>query len=247
MTGARGLKAETRVVLKVRGKRPPKPKRGETSLAERIFVGYDSTDTTHSAYLVGHAFIDDTWAYNGVPAGGLPRCTSVTGNSKQPGCVRYSYDPRSGAVKIGALGGGKLTERGLEIEGETYEELSIPKPGSTYQVAQHYMGFSGLCGLIAGCTTWRSDMTMTRSGEFALVTSSTSTSGGFGIPFVAVGSYPPDQRGTYRVERRARIRLAFADGKVETKTFAIFRGASGNPDPAGEGFVLDEEYFTFAD
>ena len=249
--GAHGLKASARAVLKVRKpkpKQPPKPKpSGSGSLAGRIFVRLDSTDTMHSAYLRGYAFIDDTWAYNEVPSGGFPHCTKVTGSAKEPGCVKYSYNPRSGAVKVGALGGGKVTAAGLKIDGQSYEEVSIPKPGTKYRVYQYFQGFSGLCGLLPGCTTWRTDLTLTKSGEFALGHSSLSTAGGVGgAPFVAVGSYPPDERGTYRIERGARIRLAFADGHVETKTIAIYRDDKGRPAPVSEGLILDGEYFIFA-
>lgn len=249
VSGSKGLKAKSKLVLKVKSKgrrgKGNGPEDGG-SLAGRIFTRYDMTDTMHSAYLEGYAFIDDTWAYNDVPSGGLPNCTQVTGNSKNAGCVRYKYDPRSGSVKVGSLSGGKLTEDGFEIEGEEYEELTIPKPGTTYQVSQYFMGFSGLCGLITGCTTWRSDVVLTSSGEFVLTSSSTTTSGGGLVPFVAVGSYPPDEHGTYRIEGRGRIRLAFADGHVENKTIAVFRDKGGKPDPVNVGFILDDEYFTFA-
>jgi hypothetical protein len=169
----------------------------------------------------------------------------VTGSSKASGCVKYRYDAKTGAVKVGALTGGEVTENGFEIEGESYERLAIPKPGSRFQVSQYTMGFSGLCGLITGCTTWRSDVVLTATGEFALTSSGLSTSGGGAVPFVAVGSYPPDEHGTYAVEENARIRLAFADGTVETKTIAIFLDENGKPDPAHEGFILDDDYYTF--
>jgi hypothetical protein len=254
VTGAKGLKASAQLIVKAwhKKKRPPKtkePSGGRGSLAEEIFYTYDSSDTTHSAYLVGYTFIDDTWAYNGIPSGGLPHCTEVTGTSKTEGCVKYSYEPKTGAVQFGSVTGGKIDKDGnFEIDGETYLPMSIPPAGARYQVEQYFVGFNGLCGLsFSGCTTWHEYITLTSDGRFVFTTSSLSTSGGAGAPvFVAVGSYPPDQEGTYSIERGGRIHLAFADGTTKDKTIALFLNKEGKPDPAKEGFILDSTYFTFA-
>jgi hypothetical protein len=202
-------------------------------LAEKIFFAYEN-HTSESASLIGYAFLDGTWAYHGIPAGGLPTCTEVTGSADKEGCVKYSYDPKTGAVQIGSLGGGKvLADGSLEIDGETYSPASIPAAGARLQVEQEYGGYTGLCGFISGCTTWFEHLLLTSGGEFVLTRSSLTTIGGSGPgeTFIAAGSYPSDQHGTYAIEPRGRIRLSYADGSVKTRTIAIIpqRGRQAGP------------------
>ena len=255
ISGAKGIKASGALTVKAwkkprHGKKgPEEPIPGRASLAEKIFYAYDSTDTTHSAYLTGYTFIDDTWAYNGIPTGGLPHCTEVTGTSKKEGCVKYSYEPKTGAVQVGSVTGAKITTDGkFEIDGETYLPMWIPPAGARYQVDQYFIGFNGLCGMITGCSTWHEYVTLTSGGEFSYTHQSLTTSGGPGPgeSFIAVGSYPPDEHGTYTIEKGGRIKLAFADGHTEVKTFAVFLNKEGNPDLVNEGFIFDTTYFTFA-
>lgn len=86
------------------------------------------------------------------------------------------------------------------------------------------------------------------NGEFILSKSSLTTVGGSGPgeTFVAAGNYPPDQHGTYSVEKGARIKLSFADGTTDTRTFAYFLNKEGKPDPTYAGVLLGTEYLTFA-
>jgi hypothetical protein len=257
LSGAKGLKASGIVTLEA-WKKPPKtkgkgkePKPPATPpLAEKIFYSY-KTEVSESAKLIGYAFIDGEWAYHGIPSEGLPTCTSATGNGAKEsaeGCVKYSYDPTSGSVKIGSVTG-KLNPGGeLEIDGETYSPTSTPAAGTKLQVEQEYVGYRGLCGTFAGCTTFHENLVLTSSGEFVLSKESLSTAGGSGPgeTFVAAGSYPADQHGTYAIEKGARIKLSFADSSVQTKTFAILLNDEGKPDPVNEGVLLGTAYFTFA-
>jgi hypothetical protein len=258
VTGAAGVKATGVVTLEAwkkppkkkgkKGKQPPPP--ATAPLAEKIFYAY-RTEVSESATLIGYAFLDGEWAYHGIPSEGLPSCTSATVNGAKDGpegCVKYKFDPTTGSVKIGSVTG-KLNPGGdLEIEGETYSATSIPPAGTRLQLEQEYIGYSGLCGLITGCTTWHEHLILTSGGEFVLSRESLSTLGGTGPgqTFIAAGSYPPDQHGTYAVEKGARIKLTFADGSVQTKTFAYFLNKEGKPDPANEGVLLGVDYFTFA-
>lgn len=257
LTGAKGVKASGTLTLeawkksrphtgdKGKGKEPTAPER--SPLAEKLFYAYEM-QASESATLIGYAFLDDTWAYHGIPAGGLPTCTEVTGSADKEGCVKYSYDPKTGAVTIGSLGGGKITSRGaLEIDGQAYSPTYIPPAGTRYQVEQEYITYYGLCGLITGCSTSHHRVLLTNGGEFVLTSESLTTVGGSGPgeTFVAAGSYPPDQHGTYAIEPRGRIKLSFADGTVQTKTIAVLLNSAGNPDPVNEGFLLDSDYFTF--
>jgi hypothetical protein len=256
--GAKGVKATGFVTLEAwkkppskkgkQGKEPPPP--ATPPLAEKIFYSYQ-TEPSESAKLIGYAFIDGEWTYHGIPAEGLPTCTAPSGDGAKEGaegCVKYTYDPTSGAVKIGSVTG-KLSPGGeLEIDGETYSPTSIPPAGTKLQVEQEYVGYRGLCGTFAGCTTWHEHLVLTSSGEFVLSRESLSTLGGSGPgeTFVAAGSYPPDQHGTYVVEKAGRIKLSYADGSTKTKTFAYFLNKEGKPDPTNEGILLGTEYFTFA-
>jgi hypothetical protein len=259
ITGAKGLKATGVVTLEAwkkplpkpkgkKGKEPPPP--ATPPLAEKIFYAY-RTEVSESAKLIGYAFLDGEWAYHGIPAEGLPSCTSATTDGTKEGaegCVKYSYDPTSGAVKIGSVTG-KLNPGGeLEVDGETYSATSIPPAGTRLQLEQEYVGYRGLCGTFAGCTTWHEHLILTSSGEFVLSKESLTTAAGSGPgeTFVAAGSYPADQHGTYAVEGGARIKLSFADGSVQTKTFAYFLSKEGKPDPTYEGVLLGIDYFTFA-
>jgi hypothetical protein len=258
VSGAKGLKVSGVVTLeawkkptkkkKGKGKEPPPPPPpANPPLAEKIFYGY-KTEAGQSATLIGYAFIDGEWAYHGIPAEGIPNCTAVTGDGAKEGakgCVKYSYDPTTGAVTIGSATG-KLNPGGeLEVDGETYSATSIPPAGTRLQVEQEYIGYYGLCGPFSTCTTWHEYLTLTNSGEFILSRSSLTTSEGAGT-FVAAGSYPADQHGTYAIEKGARIALTFADGSFQTKTFAYFLNKEGNPDPAYAGILLGTDYFTFA-
>ena len=84
---------------------------------------------------------------------------------------------------------------------------------------------------------------MTKAGEFML---SRQTLGSWGTPgtpgsgnFVSV---PPDQRGTYAVLSGGKLRLSYADGRVEDKTIGIYRDAkTGSADPAKDGLWLDDD------
>jgi hypothetical protein len=259
VTGGKGLKAVGIVTLEAWKKGPPRKKGKKEKkpappavppLAEKIFYAY-KTEVSESAKLIGYAFIDGEWAYHGIPAEGLPSCTAATGDGAKEGaegCVKYTYDATSGTVKIGSATG-KLNPGGeLEVDGETYFATSIPPAGTTLQVEQEYIGYSGLCGLITGCTTWHEHLILGSNGEFVLSRESLTTLGGSGPgeTFVAAGSYPPDQHGTYSVQKGARIKLTFADGSTKTKTFAYFLNKEGKPDPAYAGILLGTDYFTFA-
>jgi hypothetical protein len=256
--GAKGVNVAGSLTLNA-WKKPTKSKKGKgpgkkeapppanPPLAEKIFYGYQM-ESMHSATLIGYSFIDGEWAYHGVPTEGFPQCTSVTGDAEHSGCVKYTYDPSTQAVQIGSLSG-KLNGSGsLEVDGKTYEQAIVQPAGTRLQVEQEFIGYSGLCGLITGCTTWHEHLILGSNGEFVLSRESLSTLGGIGPgeTFVAAGSYPADQHGTYQVESGARIKLSFADGTTSLRTFAVFLNKEGKPDPTYAGILLGTDYFTFA-
>jgi hypothetical protein len=252
LTAAKGVKASGLLTVEAwKKKKAPKKggkgKEASASLAERIFYAY-KTETSHSATLIGYAFIDGEWAYHGIPTEGLPSCTEITGNAEKEGCVKYRFDSTTGSVQIGSLTGTISSGGQLELDGETYFGTSVPAAGTRLQVEQEFIGYSGLCGLITGCSTWHEHLMLNSNGEFVLSKESLTTVGGSGPgqTFIAAGSFPPDQHGTYAIEKGARIKLSFADGSVETKTIAIFLNKEGKPDPVYEGLLIGDDYFTFA-
>ena len=255
VAGAKGVKTSGALTInawkkpshkKGKGKEEPAPP-ANPPLAEKIFYSY-KTQVSESATLIGYAFIDGTWAYHGIPAGGLPHCTEVTGSAEKEGCLEYSFDPKTGAIRIGSLTGVINSAGELELDEEKYSPTVIPAAGTRLQVEQEYVGYRGLCGTFAGCTTWHEHLLLTSTGEFVLTRESLSTAGGTGPgeTFVAAGSYPADQHGTYAIESGGRITLAFADGTSQTKTIAILLNKAGQPDPVYQGLLLDSTYFTFA-
>jgi hypothetical protein len=217
----------------------PKPaKRATGGLAGRYFWR-TVTRVDYAWENHGIAFLDGRWAYRELPKGGLPTCTKVTDQ-----CVNYTYDKATGTVTLGGQQGhfdkatGKLT-----IGSDDYDPLAIPAPGTRYDVSLVNRGFSGLCGLIVGCTTWTDYLTLRGDGQFALSSQSLTSMGGSGTPFTYGWSAPPDQHGTYEVQAGGRIKLAFANGSVSVRTIGIGIGKDGKPDAAGVGLLLDDVNF----
>ncbi|WP_445151231.1 CARDB domain-containing protein [Baekduia sp. Peel2402] len=259
-SGAKKVAATGRVALRIgKAKKTTKksPPVTTTPSKQNPLIG------TYWWYVINHVdwawdnhgvyFINDGWAYRGIPKGGLPvSCTTQTagvdekGNATD-GCIPYTYDPATGAVTLGTVAGtfkdGKLQ---ITDEGDLqdYDRLVVPEAGARYGVELVHRGFQGMCGLILGCTTWENWLTLAADGQFIYSKSTTTTMGDPGIgPFTAAGSYPPDEHGTYEVLAGGKIRLAFADGTVKEHTFAIQTDKAGNPDPGGEGVFLDEDNF----
>ena len=86
---------------------------------------------------------------------------------------------------------------------------------------------------------------MAPDGKFILSRSTTTTSGDPSIgPWTAIGSYPPDQHGTYEVLAGGKIQLAYADGTVKVETFAVdTHRDTGAPEPMLEGVLIGEDNF----
>jgi hypothetical protein len=196
-------------------------------------------------------FVDGGSVYSGFPKGGLPTtCTTPVAEPDEEfdtreGCLPYTFDVKSGAVTIGDKAGtfkdGKLT-----IDGEEYTPTVVPEAGARFTINEHkHASFRGMCGLILGCTTSQEYLSLSPDGKFILTRSTVSTMGDPGIgPWTAVGSYPPDQQGTYEILAGGKIRLAFADGSVREELFLIDTNRqTGAADPLGEGVFIGEDNF----
>src|SRR5581483_7641149 len=70
----------------------PAPPKGLTG---RLFTHVEPSAMTSSEWS-GYAFIDDKWAYKGIPEGGFPDCSQPASK-----CVPYTYDEKTGALKVG--------------------------------------------------------------------------------------------------------------------------------------------------
>lgn len=128
-------------------------------------------------------------------------------------------------------------------EGETWYPGAFAKAGARFKVTLINRGYWGLCGVTFSCTTWAEYLTLDPSGKFGRTRSSLSTSGGGALPFIAVGSYPPEDRGTYEVLSNGRIRFNYDNGEVGVETLTIQTTKRGKPDAANEGVLLDDVWF----
>lgn len=252
VTGASKLRASAAIVLqrKVAGRKPaPKRPAAGGPLAGRYYWGFVS-HVDRAWDTRGVWFTDGRWAYVGLPEGGLPRCTGPKptlddkGRPTGDGCVAYTLDERTGAVTAGDLKG-TFKDGKLVLDDVRLTELEIPKAGARYATKLLHRGFSGLCGLSFGCSTWTENLALNQDGTFVRTSSSITSSGGngSGVPYVAVSSFPPNQHGRYEVLANGRVRFSYADGSVVVQTIGIDRDTSGKPNAVTAGVLLNGTNF----
>jgi hypothetical protein len=243
------LRSRARVPLTLRKRkrpaRPPvKPPAGG-GLAGRYYTLWEA-DPMGPGTKTGYMFVDGRWAYRGIPKGGIPTCTRKTAGTDEDGdptdgCIPYSFERGTLTLDGGpaTLSGDKAT---LKVGEDSFSLTPIVRAGAKLEVSLKSIFVSGYWPYQSVTETW---LEMRRNGEFML---SSQTLGSFGLPgtpgsgnFVAV---PADQRGTYEVLSRGRLRLAYANGKVEVRTIGIYRDPkTGSADPATDGLWLDDEPF----
>src|SRR5699024_2970451 len=137
------------------------------------FVGSDlfgTTDSTDNYY--GVWFLDNEWAYWGMPKNGEPTCTRVTGHpsaKKLPstgwGCVKYRYNAETGKLTVGGLHGSYHADkaRPLTINGSSrYWKVHLPQAGKRYAVELVNYGWFGTCPapFPGMCTTHHTNLTL---------------------------------------------------------------------------------------
>jgi hypothetical protein len=195
-----------------------------------------------------YAFVDDRWAYRGIPKGGLPTCTTTTAGvdadgDPTDGCLPYIYDRKTRTLEI-AGAAATLSPDGtqLDVGEDTFWLTPIVPPGTKLAVSLKSISISGYWPNQVVTTYW---LEMTVAGGFML---SRQTLGSWGIPGTPgsgnFASVPPDQHGTYAVLPGGKLRLTYADGKVEDRTIGIYRDATtGSADPAKDGLWLDDDPF----
>lgn len=185
----------------------------------------------------GFYFVTATTVYSGLPTNGLPAsCAPQAVDSSLPidqqgACLSYSYNSATGALTIGSTTG-SYAGGALTVGNTRYQQLTIEPAGFTtdgqFQVIQTF----GLCTV--ACTIDTSNFGLASSGQFYLASGTIgSLSGGGSSTWASV--FPPSETGTYTVNANGSITLHFADGTVETYTFA----AQGST-PSASGIVLDQ-------
>jgi hypothetical protein len=252
--GAGRLRAATTIALRTRRPAPKKrapaapaaPQAPAGPLAGRYFWGF-RIQPAFAWDTYGVWFVDDEWAYYGFPPAGRPACSAPTeatdaqGRPTGSGCRRYAYDPASGALTVGERQG-TFRDGNLTLDGVVMAPLAIPGAGTRYAVELVHKGFSGLCGLGGGCTTWAEHLALAADGRFVRSSSSISSVGGVGTPLVWSAAFPPNETGTYEVFDGGRIRFSYLDGTTREETIGVGQ-RDGAPDPAGEGIVIGETNF----
>jgi hypothetical protein len=256
------LTARGSVALKLKSTAPkpkPLPRRRGTAprpalrhpLADRYFWGTES-DPMYAWRNHAVWFLDDRWAYYGFPPAGRPHCSAPTtatdedGRPTDEGCRPFTYDAESGALTVGGLSGRLDRDGDIRLgELDFYWELSIPRTGARLDLELEHRGFSGMCGLIMGCTTWHYLIALRADGRFMRSNTATTTMGdGTSTPFVWGSSMPPDKTGTYEILAGGAIRFSYLDGRVATETIGIERSREGRDDPSGRGIVIgDTNYY----
>lgn len=245
-----------KVIAVKKPRKKPKPPKPGGSLAGKIFWGFEEYQWDQSSDILGLYFSNSKFVHWGMPKGGLPNCSRVTAKvdedgEMQPGCLRYSYNPKSGKITIGKAKGTyrkgdlklKMDSDMWRIDGKTWYPGAFAKAGARFKVTLINRGYYGLCGITAYCQTWAEYLTLEPGGKFGRTRSSLTTSGGGSLPFIAVGNYPPEDRGTYEVLSNGRIRFNYDNGETGVETLTIQTDKKGRPDAANEGLLLDDIWF----
>ena len=249
--------ASTSFRIKVPKPRPSHPSHPPSSrgLAGKIFWGFESYRFDRSPDLVFLHFTNRKFVRWSTPAANLKPCGQVTAKVKrgkmQPGCLRYSYDRRSGKVRIGNVRGTyragklklKMDDHVWPSDGSSWSLGLLAKPGTRFRTDLVNRGYFGACGVTPYCSTWAEYLLMTKDGRFGRTKSSVITGGTPGVDFVAISKLGPDEKGRYKVLRGGRIRFNYASGKKKTETLIILTNKRGRPDPVHEGLILDDLWF----
>ncbi|WP_185995009.1 hypothetical protein [Nocardioides campestrisoli] len=218
--------------------RPTKPRK----LTGSYWWGWEQTTTGDSAGWINHAvwFVNAKWAYLGWPEGRKPSCSA-----KVKDCVRYTYSKRTGKVRIGKKRA-KVTSTGFTfahpgVGGEKidFHPLTLPPKNTELQTDLLHQNWAGYCLIM--CNSWTERLSFGSDGRFVRSEYSVGSWPGLNT---AWGTFPPDQRGTYRVVAKGIVELSYDDGKRERHVLGIQHDASGRANPVAAGLLLrDVNYY----
>jgi hypothetical protein len=119
---------------------------------------------------------------------------------------------------------------------ESFSEAAPPDAGTKADASGSYINEFGICPL--GCSFVTVDLQLSSSGEFAR---GSGVSGFFGEGG-SYGALPPEDHGTYSIDRRGHIAFSYADGHYVTETIAFMLDGNDNPDP-DYGILLGESAY----
>jgi hypothetical protein len=203
-------------------------------LAGRLFAHVTPSAMTASEWS-GYAFIDDKWAYKGLPEGGFPDCSQPASK-----CIPYTYDEKTGALKVGDETGSVGADKGTITLGDTsYLLYPLPAPGARWNLSLKGVSIFGFWPNQVITEYW---LTMTADGQFSTSASTMGHFGNLGSPVQTdFSSVAPDSHGTYEVQPGGRLHLVYADGHTVDYTIALdWDGKKAAPDPASDGMLLDD-------
>ncbi|MBJ7332749.1 MAG: hypothetical protein JHC95_22835 [Solirubrobacteraceae bacterium] len=247
-TGKLRATAKTALLLKSTGKRKPvaqipttPPLAGRYYAKIRVDVMFgNSTD----AYL----FVDGSWAYRGVPEGGIPQCTAKTAGVDKDGdptdgCIPYTYDPKTGAVTLDGAPATLAGDRNALTVGEDQFSYYPWVPTGTRLDAElrGVSVFGYWPNQIVSTTYLRffPDGQYVRSGVTTSSLGGGANAGGSDLAVV-----PADRKGVYEFLPTGALRLTQADGTVDLRTAAIMRDSkTGSANPTTDGVLLDETMY----
>lgn len=218
--------------------RPTTPKK----LTGTYWWGWESTNLQSSAGWINHSlwFVDKKWVFTGWAEGKKPRCST-----KVKECLRYSYNARTGKVKIGRQKA-RVTSEGFSIKHPAYQDekldlepLTLPKKGTELGLDLYHQNWSGVCAI--SCTSYTDYLTMDTAGKFVEGGFSVGSWPGLGQSW---SSAPADQRGTYKVVSTGIVEMTYGDGTRKREVIGIQHDPSGRPNPAFEGVLIgDTNYY----
>lgn len=205
------------------------------SVAGRYYWGFKTGQFDRGWDNVAVWFVNGRFAHVGFPRkAGKPTCRKA---SKQ--CQRYSFDRRTGKVRIGSLRG-KVTTEGLQLGKQRYSPLAVPRKGSRLNVSLTHQNYHGNCGI--SCVTWTERLLLDKGGRFVRTR---LTIGSIGAPGVGTigAAVPPDQKGRYQVLGNGRIRFTYANGSRRVHTIGIEHDLRGRPNARVAGLVIGDVNF----
>lgn len=221
----------------------PKP-RTYKSLSGRYFWGFATTSLSDSRGWDTQTvwFLNKRWAYVGeVRNGVVPKCRKTTRT-----CKKYSYNAKKGIARIGGQKF-KVNTYGFTYranrkdERRSYEPATFPRKGARIGASLTNRDWSGNC--LISCTSTTTNLTLDRAGRFVRSSVSIGSWPGLGSSWA---SFPPDQRGTYRIISKGRIELRFANRKIERHRIGLLHDALNRPS-ATTGLVLGTTNYYFED
>lgn len=213
-----GWEASTRTKV---GHRPRPTKVG--SLAGRSY--WASETESRSGWNVRRmVFVNRSWVFVGASPTKVPACRATV-----KGCRRYTYSPRTGALRVGKMRA-KVDSEGITItkgapgDATVYSPLRIPKAGSRLTATVKYYDYDGCEGSFS-CSSWWRVLTLRGDGTFRWSYDAIHSSGMPGNETM-VSVSGPHAAGRYAILSKGRIRFSYVDEKsgrpkVETHLVGI--------------------------